>query len=120
MAYQSRMPARLLRGFLALLIVSAYLGATVLAVAPIANAASADMNHGMMHEPGVTGDEMPCKGTVPGCVTEFGCIFLVSLPAPDLTISAMVGWSPVTYLVAGGFLRGRSTKPALDPPISRA
>jgi len=114
------MPARLLRGFLSLLIVSAYLGATVLAVAPIANAAAAGVSHGMVHELGGMDHKMPCKGTMPGCVTEFGCIFMVSLPAPDLTISTMVGWSPVTYVVVAEFLSGRSTKPALGPPISRA
>ena len=100
-----------------MLIVSAYLSATVLPVAPIANAAPANMSHGMMHEPG---GKMPCKGTVSGCVTEFGCILMVSLPAPELTVSAVVGWSPVSYVITGEFLRGRSTKPALGPPISRA
>ncbi len=111
---------RLIRGFLALLILSVHLGATMFAVAPVANAASADMSHGMMHEPGGTGDKMPCKSTMPVCMTEFGCILMVGVPAPELALSTMVGWSSVSYAAAGESLRGRSIEPTLDPPISRA
>jgi len=110
----------MLRGFLALLILSAYLGATVLAVAPIANAASANMSHGMMHEPGGTGDKMPCKGTMPTCMTELGCALMVSLPAPDLTAPISIAWFRVTYSGSLDLLHGRTIRPTLDPPISHA
>jgi hypothetical protein len=113
------MPVRLLRQVFTILVLSAYLGATMLAAAPMANAAPAPMN-GMMHEQGGTGDKMPCQGTLLGCTTEIGCIFLVSLPPPQLTLATIIEWSWVRYSVSPEFLAGRSIKPALGPPISRA
>ena len=114
---------KLLRHILALLIVTAYLGATVFQVAPV-YAASADMSsgsmNGMMHEQHGQGEKMPCKGMLPGCVTDLGCIFLVSLPAPDLTLVAITAWSSVIYDNASERTRGRTIKPALGPPISLA
>ena len=71
----------LLRRILALLIVTAYVGATMLQVAPT-YAANADMSsssmNGMMHEHDSPDDKMPCKGMLPNCVTDIGCIFLVT------------------------------------------
>jgi hypothetical protein len=117
------MPVKLLRRIFALLIVTAYVGATVLQAA-LTYAAHADMSHssmnGMMHEHDSPGDKMPCKGMLPNCVTDIGCIFLVSLPTPDLTLVAMTAWSSVTYLGSSQSLRGRSIKPPLGPPISLA
>jgi hypothetical protein len=113
------MPVSLLRRILTILIVSAYFGASVLVVAPMANAASAPMGAGMMQQQDGMGDKMPCKGMMPSCMNEFGCIFMVTLPAPDLTISTIVVWSPVTYVTAAEFPQGRSIQPALGPPISR-
>jgi hypothetical protein len=117
------MPMKLLRRIFALLIVTAYVGATMLQVAPTyaANAAmsSSSMN-GMMHEQDGQGDKMPCKGMLPGCITDLGCIFLVSLPAPDLTLVTMTAWSSVIYDSASEGSRGRTIKPALGPPISLA
>jgi hypothetical protein len=46
------------------------------------------------------------RGQCPGCVTELGCIFIVSLPAPDLTLTAAIDWLPVTYTVSSEFLGG--------------
>jgi hypothetical protein len=117
------MPVKLLRRIFALLIVTAYVGATVLQVAPT-YAANADMSpssiNAMMHEHDSPGDKMPCKGMLPGCVTDLGCIFLVSLPAPDLTLATVTAWSSVIYPGSSSSLRGRSIKPALGPPISLA
>jgi hypothetical protein len=117
------MPVKLLRRIFALLIVTAYVGATVLQVAPT-YAANADMSpssmNAMMHEHDSPGDKMPCKGMLPGCVTDLGCIFLVSLPAPDLTLVDMTAWSSVIYDNASEGLPGRTIKPALGPPISLA
>ena len=114
---------KLLRRFLALLIVTAYVGAAVLQVAPT-YAANADMSsaamNGMMHEQDSPGDKMPCKGMLPGCVTDLGCIFLVSLLAPDLTLVTVTAWSSVIYPGLDQPLRGRTIKPALGPPISLA
>ena len=72
------MPVKLLRQILTLLIVTAYIGATMLPAAP-SFAASTQMHHaamgGMMHDHQNPGDKMPCKGMLPGCVTDLGCIF---------------------------------------------
>ena len=117
------MPVKLLRRILILLIVTAYVGATMLQVAP-AYAADADMSRssmsGMMREQDGQGDKMPCKDMVPGCVTDLGCIFLMSLSAPDLTLVTVTAWSSVTYPGSDQSLRGRTIKPALGPPISLA
>ena len=114
---------KLLRQILALLIVTAYVGATVFQLAPVF-AASAETTsfpmHGMMHEQDGQGDKMPCKGMLPGCVTDLGCIFLVSLPPPDVTLFTVTAWSSVIYDNASEGLGGRSIKPALGPPISLA
>jgi hypothetical protein len=80
---------------------------------------SSSMN-GMMHEQDGQRDKMPCKGMLPGCVTDLGCIFLVSLPAPDPTLVTVTAWSSVIYTGSSELLRGRSIKPALGPPISLA
>jgi hypothetical protein len=117
------MPVKLLRRILTLLIVTAYVGATMLQAAPT-YAANADMSssamNGMMHEQDSPGDKMPCKGMLPGCMTDLGCIFLLSLPAPNVTLITVTAWSSVIYDNASEGLRGRSIKPALGPPISLA
>jgi hypothetical protein len=117
------MPVKLLRRILALLIVTAYVGATTLQVAPVfaasAEAGSSSMN-GMMHEHDSPGEKMPCKGMLPNCVTDLGCIFLVSVPTPDLNLFTVTTWSSVIYHNASEALRGRTIKPALGPPISLA
>ncbi len=120
MTYVRKMPTRLLRGFLTLLILSAYLGATVHAIAPTAYAASADMSHGMMHEPGGMGDKMPCKGTMPTCMTGLGCALMVSVPAPELVAPTSIAWSRVTYSGSLDLRHGRTIRPTLDPPRSHA
>src|SRR5258708_26393861 len=84
-----------------------------------AETGSAAMN-GMMHELDGQGEKMPCKGMLPNCVTDIGCIFLVSLPAPDLTLVAMTAWSSVIYDNTSERSRGRTIKPPLGPPISLA
>ena len=114
------MPLTLLRRFLAFLVMTAYVGATMLQVAP-SYTANADMSsssmNGMMHEHDGQGDKMPCKGMLPNCVTDIGCIFLVSLPTPDLNLFTVTTWSSVIYDNASEALRGRTIKPAIGPPI---
>jgi hypothetical protein len=106
-----------LRRLLSVLIVSAYFGATMFV--PTVSAAPASMDAGMMHQQDGMGDKMPCKGKMSSCMTEIGCIFMISLPSSNLTVSTFVRWSPVSYVVAPEYLAGRSIKPALSPPISR-
>jgi hypothetical protein len=74
----------------------------------------------MMHEQHGQREKMPCKGMLPNCMTDIGCIFLVSVPSPDLNLFTTTTWSSVIYQNASEALRGRSIKPALGPPISLA
>ena len=75
----------------------------------------------MMQQQTEAGAPMPCKGTMPSCMTQVGCVFLVSLPAfPDLSLFTATEWTSVAYSLSSQFLEGRSIKPALGPPISRA
>jgi hypothetical protein len=118
------MPVKLLRQILALLIVIAYVGVTVFQVAPV-YAANADMGrssmNGMMHEQAGQSDKMPCKGMLPNCVTDLGCIFLLSLPAaPELNVFTRTAWLSVVYSGSSQFLHGRTIEPALGPPIPLA
>ena len=108
----------MLRQILTLLIVTAYIGARLLPAAP-SHAANAGMNHaGMMHDHQNPGDnKMPCKGMLPGCVTDLGCIFFVTLPPPGLTVLSVTAWSSVSYDNASQGIHGRTIKPALGPPI---
>ena len=110
---------RLLRRFFALLAVSAYLSATTLAAVPVANAAAVEMGSSKMHQQDGMGDKMPCNGKMSTCVTELGCVFMISLPVPDLAVSTSIVWSPVIYSGSLDPLHGRTIRPALGPPISR-
>ena len=115
------MPVKLLRQIFTLLIVTAYISATLLHVGP---SYDADKHHAamscMMHDQKNPDRKMPCKGMLPGCVTDLGCIFLVSLPAPDLTLVGVTAWSSVSYNNSSQGLHGRTVKPALGPPIRAA
>src|SRR5438445_12785772 len=117
------MAVTLMRGILTLLIVTAYVDATNLQFAP-SYASNADMNQaamgGMMQDQDDPGDKKPCKGMLPGCVTDLGCIFLLSLPAPNVTLFTVTAWLSVIYDNASEALPGRTVKPALGPPISLA
>jgi hypothetical protein len=117
------MSAKPLSRILALLVVAAYIGATMLQAAPT-YVANADMSgssmNGMTHEQDGPGDKMPCKGMPPNCMTDIGCILLVSVPTPDLNLFTKTSWSSVIYDNASKALRGRTIKPALGPPISPA
>jgi hypothetical protein len=111
----TRMSVKLLRLFLVLLIAATYVGAT--SVAPMVYADATRMSSGMMQEQDGSSDTMPCKGMTHGCVSELGCIFLVSMPAANLTVFTTADWSSVTYSDASAALYGRTIKPALSPPI---
>jgi hypothetical protein len=116
------MPVRLLRQIFSVLLVVAYISATIVTVAPAAHATSHEMTGGMAMNSGTNGDEMPMpcsKGMKAGCVTELGCIFMVSLPAANLNLPTLISWSRVTYPTTAQFPPENSLKPALGPPISR-
>ena len=114
---------RLLRQIFSVLLVAAYVSATVLTAVPVANASPHGMSDGMMMTTGQAGDAMPMpcsKGMKSSCVSDFGCIFMVSLPAAHFGVATRIAWSAITYTISDDFLRGHSIKPALGPPISRA
>src|SRR3984893_18661964 len=97
------MPVKLLRRILSLLIVTAYVGATMLQAVPsyAANMNNAAMSHtdmsGMMHEQDGQRDKMPAKGMLPGCVTDLGCICLVRIPTPPPGIIEVTEWSSAIH-----------------------
>jgi len=106
---------------IALLILTAYASAATIQLAPLAQAMSGDMTTGMAHQQEAPTDRMPCKSTPSPCVGDLGCIFLVGLPAiPDPTLLTLTAWSMVHYRGSPHTLHGRSVKPAIGPPISRA
>ena len=117
-----RMPVRLLRQIFSVLLVVAYVSAAIVAVAPVANAAPHAMANGMtMPADGMDGKmPMPCKSTKSNCVTDAGCIFMVSLPAPQLDIGTPFAWAFVDFPMVAESVPGHSIKPLLGPPISRA
>ena len=112
---------RLLRQIFSVLLMAAYLSATILTSAPDAKAAPPAMDS-MMMVTGQAGDAMPmpCSmGMKSSCIGDIGCIFMVSLPAAHFGSATRITWSAVTYAVADDYLREHSIKPALGPPISR-
>jgi hypothetical protein len=121
------MPLRVLRQIFSVLLVVAYVSATIVAVAPATKAAPAmagGMAHAMMTpmDNGADGTmPMPCKSMKPGgCVTDAGCIFMLSLPTPHLDIGTPLTWAFVNFPMVAETVPGHSIKPLLGPPISRA
>ena len=114
------MPVKPIQRLLALLIAAVYLGATVIQAAAMTPVPVASMADGMMHQPDGSGDPMPCQGKkTPPCVSDFGCVFLISLPAlPTLGFFTATEWSLIAYGGNSSSLHGRSIKPALGPPIT--
>ena len=99
----------------------AYVGASVLMLPAAVPSMAGDMTNGMAEHQEAPGDKMPCKHTAPTCITDLGCVFLVGLPTiPDPTLLTLTAWSSVSYLGSPDALQGRSVKPAIGPPISRA
>jgi hypothetical protein len=112
----------LLRRILGLLIVTAYAGATMLQVAPTfaANAGVSSSMAGTMHQQDGDHDKMPCKGLLPNCMTDIGCILLITVPTPDIDLFTRTSWLSVIYTSASDALHGRTIKPALGPAIPLA
>lgn len=116
---------RLLRQIFSVLLVVAYVSATIVAVAPAARAAphdaTADMIMSAGHMDGAM-DDMPCKSKAmkSNCVTDAGCIFMLSLPTPHLDLGTPLAWAFVKFPIVAESVPGHSIKPLLGPPISRA
>jgi hypothetical protein len=63
------------------------------------------------------GESSPCKGTVSGCMTDLGCIFLIGLPAPHQPIATRRAWASVSYWATADRATGLALAPDLGPPI---
>jgi hypothetical protein len=113
------MPVSLPRRALMILFAGAFLAATILQSSLAASAAAASDAAMVGHDRG-DGDAMPCKTIPVNCLSGLGCIFMISLPAPQLTISADLAWSSVVYGARPVAPGGRSIKPDLGPPIRSA
>ena len=119
--YQLRMPVRLLRQIFSVLLMVAYVSATIITAAPIAQAPPHEMSMAMQSGDAGEKTPMPCSGNLKtGCITELGCVFMVSLPPANPHVATLISWSPVTYAITAEFPPDNSIKPALGPPISRA
>lgn len=112
------MSVRLLRRILMILLAGAFFGATTLQVSFSASAAGADMI--MVDQDNGDGNPMPCKGIAINCLSDLGCIFMISLPAPQLTMATDLAWSSVVYGLPSNAAAGRSIEPDLGPPIQSA
>lgn len=64
------------------------------------------------------GMPMPCKSSLPNCVSDIGCIFMVALPAAFVPTMTQLTWSRLTYQNTISVLAGRSLEPAIGPPIA--
>lgn len=116
---------RLLRQIFSVLLVVAYVSAAIVAVPPVAKAASGAAMAGMTMQADHMGggmDDMPCKskGMKSSCVSDAGCIFMVSLPSPHLDLGTPLAWAFVKFPMVAESVPGHSIKPLLGPPISRA
>ncbi|SRR6266702_8301680 len=109
---------RLLRRISMLLLVGAFVSATILQVPLSASAAGTEMT--MPDRDGGNGNSMPCKSGAFDCQSDLGCIFLISLPAPQSAIAAILAWSSVVYDLPSSAVAGRSIEPDLGPPIPSA
>ena len=59
------------------------------------------------------------KYLVPPCMSDFGCLLVVSIPATSPSFSKHFSWSRVAYWSRAEFVRGIESKPILGPPIRR-
>jgi hypothetical protein len=114
--YIGVMRLRLIRHFIFVIALGAFLGAGVMqGVWPVRIDASSDMT--TMAQ---AGDDapMPCKGMMPACMTDLGCIFMIGLPtiSPTQTMTRLA-WRRVHYDSRAQSADGLTRKPALDPPI---
>jgi len=109
------MPVRLLRRILMILLAGAFFGATTLQVSLSATAANIEMT--VVDQDGGNDNPMPCKGVTLNCLSNLGCIFMVGLLAPQLTIATDLPWSPVVYGSPSNASAGHSMAPDLGPPI---
>jgi hypothetical protein len=60
---------------------------------------------------------LPCKGIMPDCVKQMGCLGIAALPDRSDVISVPVAYGTVAYSAPCPVLSGRDVEPDLFPPI---
>jgi hypothetical protein len=60
---------------------------------------------------------LPCKGIMPDCVKQMGCLGSPSLPERSDALYVPVSYRIVTYWLPSPVLSGRDIEPDLFPPI---
>ena len=60
---------------------------------------------------------LPCKGMMPDCVKQTGCLGSPNLPERSDSVYAPVSYSLVTYWLPSPILSGQDVEPDLFPPI---
>ena len=60
---------------------------------------------------------LPCKGMMPDCVKQMGCLGSPNLPERSDSVYAPVSYSLVTYWLPSPILSGQDVEPDLFPPI---
>src|SRR6266436_10054575 len=61
---------------------------------------------------------LPCKGIMPDCVKQMGCLGSPILPERSTAISVLIAYSTVAYWSPSPVLSGRDVEPDLYPPIA--
>jgi hypothetical protein len=61
---------------------------------------------------------LPCKGIMPDCVKQMGCLGIAALPDHSDRISVPVAYGIVAYSAPCPVLSGRDVEPDLFPPIA--
>jgi hypothetical protein len=122
------MPAVLAR-FLVVVTVIAFIGGTTMQAMPSAQtlnpagkfagsqASRPDSRMAMTHRDQGIPLPMPCKGLIPDCVKQMGCLGTAVLTScPDTPVAAAM-FDVVAYWRAAWFRSGRFVEPELSPPI---
>jgi hypothetical protein len=115
----------LFRCLLGLLMLGAFLCAGLAQAMPTAVATSMASTPGMSDMASMPGMSMhqhdtapmPCKGPIPNCCGDIGCIAMVALPPGFTPTVQPLVWSRVTYANFALAPAGVSPEPDLGPPI---
>jgi hypothetical protein len=63
-------------------------------------------------------DEMPCKGAIPVCGDNLGCVVVVDLPQRPQAAPVAVRWTEIVWSLVQRSLAGVMVSPELQPPIA--
>jgi hypothetical protein len=63
------------------------------------------------------GPMSPSQQSLPGCMTDLGCLLLVGIPASPTRAFEHVSWGQVTYWPRTTVVQGIASEPILGPPI---